>query len=465
MINKLKLRVLSMLVVIILIIIAGWLLARKKQEEKTLKLPDGSMLSLAKVTYGTNHQVRYGTRWQDFLHPILPAKMQTNFSARIATHTTSSSNGIVVWLRRTQILLPTNYIYSKYNPPDYQISLVDSNGLESELMQSFSCSYGAWPDGILSGWELASYPKRNRELGIKIYFRDEIGNLRSIGKFKIENKFQVKTDDWKPQALPATRETNGLGVTLVKLETGLTEKESGMGPAGVGAKSFSRAIFRMRDGGKQTESWSATGIKASAASGEERPASGYASRWIGGEQQFAFNGPLWIEEPAWKLQVEVSRTKDFPVEELWTIKGVPVPEAGKVVEINATTNIYGAEIVFQGISAAKAKLPQEWTRVEPYVNLHASHPIPMSDMHLRLVEVRDDRGRGVKASSFSSRTSTGGRGATPKELIHGFGIEIPEGAKKLDVTFVFSKSRYVEFFAKPVIVNTGIQKSEVRIEK
>lgn len=440
-----------MVVVIILVIIAGWLLTRKKHEEKTWKLPDSSVLSLAKVTYGTNHQVRYGTRWQDFLHPVLPAKLQAKFGAKLATHT-SSSNSIVLWLWQRQTPPPGAGVFpGLFLATPFQIATMDSNGLESDLLSSSNSRYRASAYSMISGWELKDYPRRSKTIGIKIYCSDAEGKLWPIGEFQIENKFQVKTGGWLAEALPATRATNGLELTLVKLETGITKKESGMGPAGGWAKSFSRAVFRMSDNGKQTDGWSVTCIKANAASGEVRPEGGNSSRWIRDEQHYAFEGPLWLEEPAWKLAVEISRTRDFPVGELWTIKGVPIPETGKVAEINATTNIYGAEIVFQGISTAKAKLPQEWARTPLYVNLHASNPIPMSDTKLWLVDVKADLGGKVKVVGDTWQSSTGGRGATLKELNHGFGIEIPEGAKSLDVTLAFSKSRYVEFLAKPVL--------------
>jgi hypothetical protein len=96
-------------------------------------------------------------------------------------------------------------------------------------------------------------------------------------------------------------------------------------------------------------------------------------------------------------------------------------------------------------------LPHDWVKMQPQASLHVRTPFPLSDTRLALVEVRDDRGRKAESGSFGTRNSTGGRGATLRQTDYSFAINIPEGAKTLDVTFAFSQSRVVEFLAKPVM--------------
>jgi hypothetical protein len=76
-------------------------------------------------------------------------------------------------------------------------------------------------------------------------------------------------------------------------------------------------------------------------------------------------------------------------------------------------------------------------------------PYPLEGVRVKLVKVSDERGREAKLQGTSSSTGTGGRGATPKEALFGFGFDIPEGAETLDVTLAVTRSRQVEFLARP----------------
>src|SRR5207249_2845554 len=109
------------------------------------------------------------------------------------------------------------------------------------------------------------------------------------------------------------------------------------------ARAYSRAVFGLKDKGEETKKWLVTGIQALSASGEFREGGSSSSSWKGQLQNYIFPGALWLDEPAWKLKVQVTRSEDYPAEELWTIKGVPLPEEKGMVKFKAQTNIYGAE--------------------------------------------------------------------------------------------------------------------------
>jgi hypothetical protein len=443
MIARLKLRILSILVVVVLVLLAAWLLTRPRKQVEVWTLPDGSVISLAGVTYGKNHEIRYDNRWQDYLSPVIPSNLRAKLGARVASHMPASSNAVVIWLWRD------NSARNPINPemPIY-LTTVDENGLEGEMQYSGDDNYSLPNGKNLSGWEMRQVPRSAKEIGIRVYVPGT-EQLVPITEFKVKNRLKKPPVVWSAEALSATRKTNGVEVTLEKLITGLTKQESGLGPAGENARAFTRAIFSLREDGKPTKQWQVTDVQAVSASGETRGGGSSASRWKGDEQYYNFPGSLWPDEPAWKLKVRVSRTTDYPAEELWTIKDVPVPKDGEVIKLDKQTNLHGAEISLLGISGPKAKLPEDWAVAGVEVNLHARTPIPMSDTQLKLVEVKDDQGRKVEVKGSSSNNSTGGRGATQREMNHAFGIKVPEGAKSLEVTFAFSKSRTVEFMVKP----------------
>ncbi len=449
-----RIRVLFVLFLLLaaIAVISVILFFKPAQTIQSWRLPDGSEISLAKVTYGHKHQLRYDNRWQDFLYPLFPAKVQSKFGSRVAMHTSSTSNAIVIWFwsRKMPGALPT---MGASTLPNYQLATMDENGLESGMLYGPNCNYSLSKNGdTLSGWELEEFPRRSKQIGIRLYTGGSTGNYTLVAEFKIPNQTRVDQPDWPAEQLPATRKTNDLEISLLKLETGLTGRDVGIGTVGRDTKVFTRGEFTMREHGQATEDWSVNQIESTASSSEIHPkGNGVLSIWLNHTNVFSFTGALWPEEPAWKLKVKLSRTAHFPPQELWTIKGVLVPAPGQVSEVPSHTNIYGEEIEFLGVSSPNAQLPQDWTKMRPDSNLHARTPFPLSNAHLTLVEVRDDQGRKLEAGGIAIRSSTGGRGATLRQTDYGFAVKIPDWAKTLDVTFAFSQSRSVEFLAKPVM--------------
>lgn len=446
--------VLFLLLVAIVVGVVVWF-SKPTQTVQSWRLPDGSEISLAKVTYGHKHQVRYDHRWQDFLYPLFPAKVQSKFGSRVAMHTSSTSNAVVVWLWHRQIPAAMRGMGSSPRP-NYNLFTVDENGVESERFDLPNCNYFMPKTGdTLSGWELEEYPRRSKQIGIRLYAVGYAGNDVLVAEFKIPNQVRLNYPVWVAEKLPALRKTNDLEISLLKLETGLATIGMGTRTAGKGGKAFSSGEFTMREHGQATEDWSITHIEATASSGEIRPLA-LISAWRDHKQVFGFTGALWLEEPAWKLKVEVSRTAHFPPAELWIVKHVPVPAPGRISEISAHTNMYGEEIELLSLSSPNTSIEELRIRL-PDANLHARTPFPLSDAHLTLVEVRDDQGQKVETHGLRTGSSTGGRGATLRQMDYRFGINIPDGAKTLDVTFAFSQSLYVEFLAKPVMAEPAIK--------
>src|SRR5580765_3265507 len=79
--------------------VAAFWLTRKPQQTSWV-LPDGSVLSLAKVTSGPEHVLPYGKSWLNPLYPIVPAAWRSKFRFKIASFKSESTNDLVVWLQR-----------------------------------------------------------------------------------------------------------------------------------------------------------------------------------------------------------------------------------------------------------------------------------------------------------------------------------------------------------------------------
>jgi hypothetical protein len=350
--------------------------------------------------------------------------------------------------------------------PQIYISVVDDGGIESQLIPSPNArrtlnwgkitgpsgTAGFAPPVIISGWQLPSYPRRAKDFRIRIY--DVVGygrdRAQGVGEFSIQNPTAKNYSILPVEPLPTTRQTNGVEITLTKFETGVTSKRTGLGPAGTESKCFSRATFQFKENRMASEKWSVYGIRATSLGGEVSPGGSFNPRWMHGEHVVDFNGGLWLEEPAWAIHVEIARTGDFPTNELWTVTNILIPDNGEIAERREVATRSGREFEFLGVSGPNAALRDQFTGIRPHANFHLRTPFPVTEWHLSLVEIKDDRGREVHRRGVSSAPSIVG-GATVKHLLYGFAFDIPDDAKTLNVAFAITPSRHVQFVAKPTL--------------
>ena len=439
--------VIGMGVLTVALVVAAIGLMPRKPRAGPWLLADGSELSLAGVTYGKKHTMRYGNAFANYFYPLLTPSLRTKLGCKAVSFNTANSNGIVLWFWDK---LGQGGALNRALP--YRVIVVDEHGMESES-SGFPISTMLWRGtNYLGGWELEDFPRRSKEFTIRIYTMHT--GLQLIGEFKIPNRTSRKYPIWTPQPLPMTVETNGLEVRLSLFETGLTDHEAS--PDGVATKTnySSRAGFTLMENKKRAEAdWRIESGLATSASGESRDS--FAVWPFNPDHKelsysLIYQGTLWTEEPAWKLRVKLSRSASFPQEELWTVKGLAIPGEGKKIEEGITTNIYGSELELMAFTGARVSYASV-SYVADYSALHVRSPLPALDTRLELVEVKDDSGRNVEFREGSEVSGTGGRGATIRELRQSFLLTIPQGAKSLDATFAYTRDVFVEFVAKPTV--------------
>ena len=294
-----------------------WLFLREP-DRQTIVLPDGSKLTLLKVTYGANHSCAYGNGWREWIYPAMPHKIRTNLAAKVGMLTSTETNGVVVWVLRAGSPSLTNFHRlplpklqsSKSSELDEALSVVDEHRLESSLIFP-KASYDVKLGTGVSAYELGNHPRRAETLSIRVYWRKGPDRrIPCVGEFTIPNRLQRGFPRWTPQPLPVTRATNGLGIKLVKFETGLQESEARMFAAVAdGARAFTRATFAINENGTAGSDWSVNAAELSSATGDAWPMQSSAS-WGQGLSSVDFLGSLWSEEPAFKLRLSLSRAGD-----------------------------------------------------------------------------------------------------------------------------------------------------------
>jgi hypothetical protein len=430
-------------------IMAAICLLRVKPRAGPWRLADGSELSLAGVTYGTNHAMRYGNGIADYLYPILSPALRKKLGCKVATVMSFTTNSIVIWVWQKGVK-PLNG--TLFFPPmsGYNVTVVDENGIESAWPSFPSTRVLRHKTDMLQGVQLFTYPWRSQEIGIRIR---RAGDSKLLGEFKIPNRTGTNYPVWTAHPLPVNVKTNDLEVSLVTFETGLSEK---------GIKSGTRAVFKITEKQEACDDWIMQKASICAAAGAcyDPPLLSVSTYGSGGEAVVSGRLPLWSEEPAWKLTAEFWRTTNYPAAELWVVKAVPIlAGAGITQQVNRTTNIYDTEIELLAITGGK--LTTNFTQTKPIRGpavLHVTSPIPSSDKHLRLAAVVDDRGRKVDFHLDGETPSTGGRGATVRQLDKDYYLYLEEDAKSVDVTLAYTKSVFVEFMAQPTVARENEKK-------
>jgi hypothetical protein len=151
----------------------------RKQATQTWRLPDGSELSLAKVTYGKTHEMVYGNRWRDYLYPVLPVSLRVKLGCDGVTRTTASPAVVVwFWLKNQPRpgILPSGL---PFTTPSYHLAVVDENGKDS--MYPFgeiglgSGRYISTRGLELDNWNFST---QSKEIKIRIYATEQENETR-----------------------------------------------------------------------------------------------------------------------------------------------------------------------------------------------------------------------------------------------------------------------------------------------
>ena len=158
----------------------------------------------------------------------------------------------------------------------------------------------------------------------------------------------------------------------------------------------------------------------------------------------AITGTLWPDEAAWRLRLELKRTRGYAPGETVTFRNVPVPKVG-------TTNL----TPMTGFAGGMKLVLTEFER-KPDITINAmgigymasrirvelpTHP---DGVALDFVEITTDtREKPVTCGETSS---------SPFDRAVLFAVllkSIPAGVQTMDITWVVQKTRSVEFLVKP----------------
>jgi hypothetical protein len=168
-----------------------------------ISTPGGGELELLGVTCGT---INYclGRGLKDRLLRFLPKAIARNFHSRGARMSATETN-VVFWFDRSG--------------DDMPIAMVcDADSGLGIARPSCTLSTGT-DDGWVEGLGFSAVPRRKKDILLRLYastVSNEAGAL--LREIKVPNPLWGNYPTWTPEALPTTRETNGLSISLHELE-------------------------------------------------------------------------------------------------------------------------------------------------------------------------------------------------------------------------------------------------------
>ncbi len=322
--------IISVLVLACFAALALWIIVSWRDKNSRIKtLPDGSLLILRRVSYGTTHQFSMGTFWQQLGAHILPKQYTPRFQT-LGYNDTNNGPTMVVWLEHLSRTSPKNIVYGGHptygDPPDWQ-GLFDDYGTDFD--RYYADVAAASGNRFVQGFVFHVIPTTSRELHFRFVCADTQKGWQASEVFTFRNPcFQPATNP--PVAYPLRFQQGSLAVVLTKFHPKPHRKGA--------PKEMSLSLDLFEDG-HPAKNWRLHSLVVLNPNGAlYHP---YSSGWGQFENHIdaTFAGGLSTNAP-WKLRFGFKRAA-FLTSELCTVTNVPIAAA-------ANRNSNSVQVPFQG---------------------------------------------------------------------------------------------------------------------
>lgn len=405
---------------------------------KTIKLSDGTTLTLLGAEYGKHHKypavkTRPGTRRNNYGGP-------GSFDTPNAT--------LVVWILQEH----------KANQwPNYQVLAYDR--AETACVGNWTRNTRRLSDTEdIAAVQFDAYPRWDRKMILRVMSYGNTGQRVGKEQFVVSNPARSSGAKWTAEPLPDKQSDGDLNVTLMKLVYGVRGFRGGNGVSS--SDPMNKAVltaFHTEQNGVVVTNWQPIRIGTSDASGNQVQNNSWSTgRDPNGDATMTYQWGLWPEETPWKLRVEMSQTSGFKDDELWTVQNVPVNEGSQQDMYNfsnnsnrrtpsafAETNLNGFQlklypvIQFTNVNYAYAGPNAENNQKPGGFRVQADRNL--DGVQLTLVTATDENGRPVPYFGGN------GWGGDSRQIQ----LQNLRNAKFLNVTLALHKSQFVEFTCKP----------------
>jgi hypothetical protein len=433
--------------VVVLVLLDFW----RAEPEQTATLPDGSTITLKAVSYGKTHYDP-GMSWRR-LFVFVPKPLEEKLGLPRTQRRTTEVPSLSICFKTTGKLMPGGI---------NDLRLVNEEGFEYRMIGDvLYWSTGATLEGRLT----TVFPRRGKTVKVRVYTTNNLGRSTRAAEFIVRNPAHRHYPVWQPEALPITKQNGEVDFTLTKLVTGVTSS-SELKAASNDERAWTKAFFRITQNGQPVQ-WRPERIEMSDATGNQLASTSRSNETVDGQEDsrydllkalgqvpshnetldgqevLRYHQALWPDESAWKLRVEFSRKPDavFAADELWSIRGIQVPDANSYTESDLKTNLHGATIFLVGMAGEHAA-PKGQQSFRGSACLEVNVWSMPDDYRLTLIRVMDESGREMPSTGSA-------KSVQPDLATYGYGLRLPKDAKTLDITLALHKSRFVEYLVKP----------------
>lgn len=426
------------IVALVFVVCAGLLAFLMPRRKADLQLPDGRAVSLLATTFGSRHVLEEGSILARWAAKVVGPGRAQRFGFR--TLSMSSLNpSMVVW---------TEWLTDGSNRPPRYASIRAEAGFETEPV--FLGAESSSPDRrrTVIGWKFENYPRRSAHLEIRFHDRPPPYHPNPLGALGFPSQPLPVVAAFGGQPPPVSVEEDGITFTLARLTSG-EELPIWRRAAETGLAPWTSAVFEVREGGALATNWTIRRIECLGATSNSFAMS-YA-RMVNhdGLLTAGFANVLWPDEPDWKLTAEFVQTENFPVKDLWTLRGVPVSRTNSTFATNFIVAVHGG--IAAGLSLRPAALQSAahggYLRT---TDLGLSFTSSVPEMRVELARIVDGGGRELRFGDGAAQwpfTGPNGR--------YQAGLELAEETTSIDITFAFQRPHRVTFVVKPAFVRTN----------
>jgi hypothetical protein len=397
---------------------------------QVITLKDGTKLTFMGMAYGKRH-------------PAPKIKMANGRARGGGGQIVTTNDTLVVWVLSER--------KGNQGGPNDQLLVYDPAN---------TACVSAWPrdttqiknNTYLQGFLMEAYPRHSGKIVLRIeHWSNNRGMQQELskGQFVISNPTRGTFPKWTPDALPDTQSDGDLNVTLTRLIYGVEGFQRGNGvPTKDPMNKAVLAAFRTEQKGVVMTNWQPYRITTSDATGNHIQNNSWSNRRDNDEAVMVYQWGLWPDEPAWKLNVEMTRTSGFNDDEEWTVQNLPLHTGSQMdlynYQRNSRTNGAFAETTLNGVHL-KIFPAIQFTDLN-YGNGQKSGGVRLQvdpdpetlQMRMSLASLTDEQGHELQYWG-----PNGGGGTASIQ------IQNLRNAKSLNVTIAIHKSRFVEFMVKP----------------
>ena len=260
------------------------------------KLPDGSVVRLEAMTYGTIHAPE-AAPWQRML-ARLPSKLSRILRlSNPAVHKTTAPE-LIAW-------------FSGGNNSSFEVAAGDTS--RRNAVKTYDSAYIQPRPGVqFKGFSFRAFPRRDRELLLSLGAWGKNGR-ESLGEWRCPNPAFSSAKPWTADPLPLSATNGELVFTLTNFFTGADMSADKPKPARRTDEGAAWLAYEVAERGQPTTEFKFLAARMEDATGNDVNQSSWSDDWKRGTVSFT---PLLWPGEAWKLQLTLARRTNFAQHEL-----------------------------------------------------------------------------------------------------------------------------------------------------